>query len=108
MSHKDRNLKEIHTRVLTPEDVKMALENLPSNYIKLVLAVLEEQKDAGEIKKIYTKSYVSKVRNSQDGAFNEEVMNAIVKVGLEHLRLRNLFGSKSKKNSKTKKTSKTN
>lgn len=101
MKHKDSNLKEMDTRVLTPETIEEALNNLPFNYIKQVIEVLTEQKKAGKIEKVYSVRYITMVKNGEADAFNEEVMNAIVQVGMANVEKRKRFGSKTKKTSQT-------
>jgi uncharacterized protein YjgD (DUF1641 family) len=100
MKHKDSNFKEMDTRVLTPEAIKEALNNLPFNYIKQVIELLTKQKEAGLIDKVYSIRYITMVKN-QDDAFNEEVMNAIVQVGMANVEKLKRFGSKTKKTSQT-------
>jgi hypothetical protein len=99
--YKDNNLLEKTFRAITPESTEEALNNLPHNYIKLVIQLLTERKNAGEISKVYSKSYVTKVKQELDGAFNEDVMNAIVAVGLANIEKRKRFGIENKKTTKT-------
>lgn len=99
--HKYSNLEETENRVITPETVEEALNNLPFNYIKQVIALLTEQKKEGKIEKVYSIRYITKVKKGEDGAFNEDVMNAIVAVGIANLEKRKKFGSRNKKTSQT-------
>lgn len=82
---------------ITPEAISEALENLPQNYIVQTLKVLEEWKNSGTIKRTFTKRYISKVKLEEDGAFNEDIMNALVVVGLKNKTIQEKFGRSTKK-----------
>lgn len=86
------NKNEPQKGVITPKKVKEAFKHLPSNYVKLTVAVLEDWKANGEIEKVYGKDYIKKVKNGTDGAFNEDIMRALVAVGLENKEKKKQFG----------------
>lgn len=81
MAHKDTINDTEKNSVFTPENIVAALEALPKNYIGLVRDNLQEKVDAGTIKKNYSKNWIAKVRNQEE--FNEEVLQALVEVGLK-------------------------
>jgi hypothetical protein len=82
---------------ITPEAISEALESLPQNYIVQALKVLDNWKDKGIIEKTYTKRYISKVKLAEDGAFNEDIMNALVEVGVKNKETQEKFGRITKK-----------
>ena len=82
---------------ITPEAISEALESLPQNYIVQALKVLNNWKDKGIIEKTYTKRYISKVKLAEDGAFNEDIMNALVEVGVKNKETQEKFGRVTKK-----------
>ena len=82
---------------ITPEAISEALESLPQNYIVQALKVLDNWKDKGIIEKTYTKRYISKVKLAEDGAFNEDIMNALVEVGVKNKETQEKFGRVTKK-----------
>jgi hypothetical protein len=86
---------------VTPSDINDALENLPHNYVKQTLIVLEKWKDSGVIEKSFSKRYIIKVKKADEAAFNEDIMNALVEVGNKNKEVKERFGL-------TKKTSKEN
>jgi hypothetical protein len=97
MKNKDSIIPEEKNKGITPEAISEALDSLPQNYIGQTIEVLIEWKDSGRIKKIYTKRYISKVKLGEDGAFNEDIMNALVEVGLKNKQIKEKFGRKTKK-----------
>jgi hypothetical protein len=64
--------------------VNEALDSLPSNYVKQAQIVLEQWKESGIITKTYSKVYISRVKTADKGAFNEDIMNALVEVGTKN------------------------
>jgi hypothetical protein len=68
----------------SPEAVNEALDSLPSNYVKQAQIVLEQWKESGIITKTYSKVYISRVKTADKGAFNEDIMNALVEVGTKN------------------------
>jgi hypothetical protein len=92
MQHKDSNNGTTEVRVLTPEEVQEALENLPFNYVLLAKDLLKERFEAGLIPKAFEKRYITKVRKSEGGAFNADVMDAVVEIGRRNLEKKRLYG----------------
>jgi hypothetical protein len=72
-------LLEKENNGITPE-VNEALDSLPSNYVKQAQIVLEQWKESGIITKTYSKVYL---KTTDKGAFNEDIMNALVKLELK-------------------------
>jgi len=97
MSNKDNIIPEEKNKGITPYAISEALDSLPQNYIVQTLEVLEEWKGSGKIKRIYTKEYISKVKLAKDGAFNEDIMNALVEVGQKNKEIQEKFGRVTKK-----------
>jgi len=97
MTNKDNILPEEKNKGITPEAISEALDSLPQNYIVQALEVLNKWKDIGVIKKTYTKEYISKVKLGKDGAFNEDIMNALVEVGKKNKEIQEKFGRITKK-----------
>lgn len=97
MMNKDNIIPLEKNNGITPEAISEALESLPQNYIVQTLEVLEKWKDSGVIKKSYTKRYISKVKLGEDDAFNEDIMNALVVVGLKNKTIQEKFGRTTKK-----------
>lgn len=95
--NKDSIIPEEKNNVLTPDAISEALECLPSNYIVLTLKLLEKKKSSGLIERTYTKDYISKVKTGRDGAFNEDIMNALVEVGVKSKASKEMFGRITKK-----------
>lgn len=101
MINKDNTLSEKENNGITPEAVNEALNSLPSNYVKQALIVLEKWKDSGIITKTYSKVYISRVKTADKGAFNEDIMNALVEVGSKNIEAQEKFGRITKKASKS-------
>lgn len=101
MKNKYSTFAEIKNRVLTPEQIKEALNNLPFNFIKLTIEVLTQWKSQGEIEKIYSDRYITAVKNGEKDYYNEEIMYALAEVGLNNLKTISLFPGRKKKTSKT-------
>jgi hypothetical protein len=101
MINKDNIIPLEKNSVYTPEAVNEALESLPTNYVIKVKAILDDWFDNKTIDKTYSKVYISRVKNRDKEAFNEDIMKALVKVGLEHKITLNQFGRKPKKNLST-------
>jgi len=97
MINKDNTLSEKKNNVFTPEAVNEALDSLPSNYVKQALIVLEKWKDSGVIEKTYSKVYISRVKTGDKGAFNEDIMNALVEVGTKNKQIKEKYGRITKK-----------
>lgn len=95
--NKDSIIPVEKNNVLTPEAISEAFEALPSNYIVLTLKLLEKQFSNGLIERTYTKDYISKVKTGRDGAFNEDIMNALVEVGMKSKESKEKFGRITKK-----------
>ena len=95
--NKDNIIPEEKNSGITPEAISEALESLPQNYIVQALKVLDSWKDKGIIEKTYTKRYISKVKLGEDGAFNEDIMNALVEVGVKNKETQEKFGRVTKK-----------
>lgn len=101
MINKDNTLSVNENNGITPEAVEEALNSLPSNYVKQALIVLEKWKDSGIITKTYSKVYISRVKTADKGAFNEDIMNALVEVGSKNKESQEKFGRVTKKASKS-------
>jgi len=97
MINKDNTLLEEKNSVITPEAVIEALDALPHNYVVKTLELLSKWKDEGKIKDIYSKVYISRVRTGDKGAFNEDIMNALVEVGTKNKEVQEKFGRITKK-----------
>ena len=95
MSHKSTTKENTKNRAFTPKVVKHALDNLPYNYIVQTIRVIEEKIEAGEADRNYSKNYILEVRKGE--SFNEEILTALVEVGLENLEKQQRFGFKKKK-----------
>ena len=101
MINKDNTFLDKENNAITPEAVNEALDSLPSNYVKQALIVLEKWKDSGIINKTYSKVYISRVKTADKGAFNEDIMNALVVVGKKNKESQEKFGRVTKKASKS-------
>lgn len=97
MINKDSIIPEEKNRVITPEAVNEALENLPYNAVKLASDLLDKWKEEGKIDQTYSRVYISRVKTGDKGAFNKTIMDALVEVGLEHLASQKLYGRPTKK-----------
>jgi ribosomal protein L22 len=97
MINKDNTLSVKENNGITPEAVNEALNSLPSNYVKQALIVLEKWKDSGIITKTYSKVYISRVKTADKGAFNEDIMKALVEVGSTNKKTKETFGRITKK-----------
>lgn len=95
--NKDNINIEEKNNVITPEHTQEALDSLPHNYVVQALAVLDKWKDSGVIDKSYSSRYVIKVKKGDEGAFNEDIMNALVEVGTKNKASKEKFGRITKK-----------
>jgi hypothetical protein len=101
MINKDSIIIEEKNKAITPRLAADAISNLPHNYVKLTLAVLEGWKKEGKIDKTYSNVYISKVKTGDKGAFNEDIMNALVEVGTKNKKSKEKFGRITKKTSQS-------
>lgn len=99
MINKCNTISEEKNNVITPEAINEALAQLPHNFVVLTLKVLEEWKLQGKIEKIYSKVYISRVKTGDKGAFNADIMNALVEVGAQNKKIQEKFGRITKKSS---------
>lgn len=90
---------EKKNNVYTPEDMEKAFNNLPFNYIVKVQKILEKQVESGMLQKSYSKQYIIDVR--KQNAFNEDILNCLIEVGLEHYNKKAQFGFVNKKTPST-------
>lgn len=97
--NKDNTLLKTKNKVYTPTVAKEALRNLPFNYALLTYNRLKAWEGQGLIKKSFSKRYIIKVQKGEEGAFNEDILNALVQIGVENIDLRNRFGRITKKTS---------
>jgi hypothetical protein len=95
--NKDNIIIQEKNKVITPEHTQEALDSLPHNYVVQALAVLDKWKDAGIVDKSYSKRYVIKVKKGDEGAFNEDIMKALVEVGTKNKEIQEKFGRITKK-----------
>lgn len=74
---------------LTPELVSEAFENLPSNFIIKAHQKITELVRSGQMKKNFTKSYISKVKT---GLYeNHDILLVLVWVGLQSAEAKKAF-----------------
>jgi hypothetical protein len=99
MINKDNTLLEEKNKVVTPDPTHEALKYLPHNFVVLTSKVLFNWKEQGKIDKTYSKVYISRVKTGDKGAFNEDIMNALVEVGTKNKKLQEKFGRITKKTS---------
>lgn len=99
MKNKDNNIIEEKNSAITPESVNEALKFLPHNFVIQTQRILDNWKDKGIIEKTYTKRYISKVKLGEDGAFNEDILTALVQVGMKNKETKKKFGRVTKKTS---------
>ena len=78
--------------VITPEAVKEAFDNLPHNFAVQAKALLDRWQKEGTAEKTYSKVYILKVKKGEEGAFNEDIMNALVAVGQKNKATKEKFG----------------
>ncbi len=97
MINKDNTKIEKENSVVTPNAVNEALDSLPSNYVIQAQLILDKWKDSGVIEKSYSKVYISRVKTGDKGAFNLEIMNALVEVGVKNKETQEKFGRITKK-----------
>lgn len=95
--NKDNNSSVIEKRVITPEMVFDAFNHLPQDYVKQTSELLKKRFKEGVIKKQYSDRYIISVRNNERGAFNKDIAEALVDVGLENKKLVQLYGIDQKK-----------
>jgi len=96
MLNKDNNKIEFNDRVITPEVVFEAFDNLPFNYLTQTQEVLAQWLATGKIKKTFSKRFIWMVRHNKDEAFNEIVCKALVEVGLKNKETKQLFSKRAK------------
>jgi hypothetical protein len=92
--NKDSNKIQSEDRVITPEVVFQAFQNLPTNYVKETQSVLKKWLSDGKINKSFSDRYIVKVRHNEENAFNETICRALVEVGLNHKKTKDLFSMK--------------
>lgn len=92
--NKDNNKIESVDRVITPDIVFQAFQNLPHNYVKETQEVLKKWFDSGKINKSFSDRYIVKVRHNEENAFNDTICRALVEVGLKHKETKELFSMK--------------
>ena len=81
---------------ITPKSTKKALLNLPYSYIKKVEKELCFLYKIGKAeKKVYSKTHIVKVKKGL--VYNEDVMTALVNVGLREIAKKKQFGIDLKK-----------
>jgi hypothetical protein len=97
MINKDNTFHENKNNGITPDAISTALGSLPHNFVVLTSKLLEKWKQQGKIEKTYSKVYISRVKTGDKGAFNEDIMNALVEVGLKNKKLQERFGRITKK-----------
>jgi predicted transposase YbfD/YdcC len=97
MINKDNTILEEKNKGITPDATIEALVNLPYNYVKLASALLDKWKAEGKIDQTYSNVYISRVKTGDKGAFNEDIMNALVEVGQKNLASKKSFGRITKK-----------
>lgn len=95
MLNKSTTNNGIKNSVFTPIQVKTGLNHIPYNYILRVQAVLDDKIKKGLIEKNFTKTYISEVRSGKK--FNAEIMEALIKVGLDYYDNQKQLGFKKKK-----------
>jgi hypothetical protein len=88
-------------RVFTPKESKTALNNLPTKYVAPVMEILDGWSKNGLISKTYSQNYIVNVRNGKNNAFNEDIMQALVLVGLNAIEKKKQFGRITKKTSQS-------
>lgn len=97
--NKSNEKEETKNSVYTPKTVQEALENLPHNYVVKTQEIFSEKRDRG-VEISFSDRYIKKVKLGE--AFNQEVMEALVKVGEENLSILRRFGFTKKKTTPTK------
>lgn len=102
MTNKDNNIIEEKNNGITPDTVSEALKHLPHNFVIQTQRILDNWKEKGIIEKTYKKRYISKVKLGEDGAFNEDILTALVEVGLKNKEAKQKFGRITKKTSHSK------
>lgn len=86
-------------RVFTPKEVKQGLRNLPSKYVLEVQEIMNNWLEKELITKTFSQNYIVNVRNAKEGAFNKDILQALVLVGLKNLEVKKQFGRITKKTS---------
>ncbi|MBC5840783.1 hypothetical protein H8R23_05140 [Flavobacterium sp. F-380] len=99
MTNKDNTVPAENKKAFTPKLINEALESLPSNYVNQTLIILDKWKDSGLIENTFSRVYISRVKTGLNGAFNEDIMNALVEVGMNNKKVQEKFGRKTKKTS---------
>ncbi|NRT11498.1 hypothetical protein [Flavobacterium sp. 14A] len=101
MINKDNTLDQKKNNGITPDSICTALDCLPHNFVVLTQKLLEKWKSKGKIEKTYSKVYISRVKTADKGAFNEDIMKALIEVGSKNQKTLENFGRAQKKTSKT-------
>ncbi len=99
MVNKSTTKEEIKNSVFTPKDVEEAFASLPHNYIVKTQELLQEKVDKELIPKNFSKQYIIKARNRE--IFQEDILNALVQVGLDNKKSMESFGFEKKKTTST-------
>src|SRR4051812_11656856 len=76
--NKDNNSLELKNRAITPDEALSALDSLPHDFVQQTKIKLE-----GQGKRVYSDSYISKVKNGD--VFNEDIFDALVEVGNDNV-----------------------
>lgn len=100
-SHKLSKKMDEKNRVFTPKEVKQALHNLPTKYVDQVQKIMNGWLEKELIVKTFSQNYIVNVRNAKGGAFNKDIMQALVLVGLNNLEVKKQFGRITKKTSQS-------
>lgn len=98
-SHKISKKMDGKNRVFTPKEVKQALRNLPTKYVDQVQEIMNGWLEEELITKTFSQNYIVNVRNAKEGAFNKDILQALVLVGLKNLEVKKQFGRITKKTS---------
>lgn len=94
MINKDTTFGTFQNSVITPEVVHEGVSNLPRDYVKQTIELMEKSVDENIFPKVFSKQYIIDVRKNQ--AFNKDVLNAIVFIGLKNKLLMESYGRKKK------------
>lgn len=92
MMNKDTLINTQTIKAFTPNKIKIGLESLPYHYANETMILLDEKFKRGDVSRRYTKRYIQKVKLNE--AFNEEVFNALVEIGLKNKKTRSRFEMK--------------
>lgn len=95
MVNKDTTFEQFKNSVITPNLIEQGLTHLPFNYIKQSQALMKEELEAERFPRVFSKQYIIEVRNRD--AFNQDVLNCIVFIGLKNMDIIKTYGAKKKK-----------